>query len=286
MITHQTLRKLVYFAAIADAGSIRGAAKRLNLSVPVLSETLSDLEAELGVSLASRTTRSFALSDAGVRTQIAARQILDIAQQLTELTSPSRGLQGRLGMTLPVELAEFWLPHRITTFQKQHPGLEFDIDVTDQLVDLRASEIELAIRTDYVNPGEKTGTDQSLDLVVVSTNPAVIGRSGKVDLPLIDSKADRKLFAMSRKGAGNVRLKFERTHKVTNRSAGLQMVRAGFGAVMVMRGSVVDDLKTGRLVEIFPEYDFGSIALQCHFRDRLPGIPAKAFAQEIGLYQM
>lgn len=283
MISHQTLRRLVYFAAIADAGSIRGAAKRLNLSVPVLSEALSELEAELGVSLATRTTRRFVLSEAGIRTQAAAQHIVDTAQGLTDLTAPNAPLSGKLGITIPVELAEFWLPQKVNSFHSLHPDVMFDIDVTDSLIDLRSSEIEIAIRTDYINPGEKSRTGINLPLILVASSSVFIDSNGCVDLPLIDSKVDRQLVATSRL-KGNVQpITFAQTHRITNRSAGLQMARAGFGAIMVMRGSVENDLATGSLAETFPEFDFGSIDLECHFRDRLPSRTAQVFAHEVGL---
>lgn len=285
MISHQTLRRLVYFAAIADAGSIRGAARRLNLSVPVLSEALSELEAELGVTLAARTTRRFELSEAGVLTQKAAQQILDTARGLTDLTSLHRPLQGVLSMTVPVELAGFWLPGKVTDFCAEHPGVRFDIDVTDSVVDLRASKIEVAIRTEYVAPDVQSRSTENLPLVVVAHAPVHVDPFGSVDVPLIDSQSNRRLVATSRKGSRAVPLTFSRTHRVTNRAAALQLARAGLGAVMVMRGSIEDELASGALVEIIPDHDFGSIDLHAVYRDRLPGPVARAFVLSLGLDQ-
>lgn len=281
MVSHQTLRRLVYFAAIAEAGSIRGAAARLNLSVPVVSEALSELEAELGVSLATRTTRQFVLTDAGSQTQIAAQKILDMAQGLTQSTSPAAVLQGTLRMTVAVELAGFWLPEKLKSFGAQFPDVTFDIDVTDSVVDLRASSIEVAIRTDYVAPGEKHDGATKVPLVVVAKRSVDVGRGGAVNMPLIDSKSDRKLVATSRKDGSTLPLTFSRIHRITNRSAGLEMAHAGIGAVMVMRGSVAADLAAGRLVEILPKHDFGAIEVRYHFRDRLPSPLAQSFAAHI-----
>jgi len=283
MISHQTLRRLVYFAAIADAGSIRGAAERLNLSVPVVSEALSDLEAELGVSLAIRTTRHFALTEAGVETQGKAQEILDTAQSLTDLTSLDKPLTGRLSLTVPVELAAFWLPSIISVFQAKHPDVTFDIDVTDGLVDLRASRIELAIRTDYVAPGAKTRSALNLPLVLVASEHVEIDAGGTIPLPLIDSRSDRALLATRKTDGSVTALNFTQIHKITNRSAGLQMAQAGIGAIMVMRGSVEAELKQGGLIELLPELDFGSVDLNCLFRDRLPSQCAQVFAAESGL---
>lgn len=281
MISHQTLRRLVYFAAIAEAGSIRGAAIRLNLSVPVLSEALSELEDELGISLATRTTRRFALTEAGIHAHSAAQQILDTAQSLRSLTSDVPPLFGTLGLTVPVELAGFWLPDRIQPFRAEHPDIVFNIEVTDTVIDLQASAIEIAIRTEYIAPGERSHSPENLPLVVVARTLPVVDPNGVVPTPLIDSQVDRKLNATARDGTA-LRLNFEQTFRVTNRSAALALARAGVGAVMVMRRSVETDLATGALVEILPDFEFGSIDLNLHFRDRLPGKPAKTFAEFLG----
>ena len=54
------------FATVADAGSVSGAAERLNMAKSAVSKRLSDLEARLGVSLMTRSTRRLSLTDEGV----------------------------------------------------------------------------------------------------------------------------------------------------------------------------------------------------------------------------
>jgi len=272
MATYQTLRRLVYFAAIAEAGSIRGAAQRLNLSVPVLSEALSELEAELGVSLATRSTRRFALTEAGVDAHAAARQILDTAQGLSDRTAMPRPLTGPFGLTVPVELADFWLPGKIKTFSALHPELVFDITVTDAVIDLQAGAIELAIRADYVPPGAPGAPGRA----------AAVGAEGRVPIPLIDSRLDRKLVATAPDGT-KLPLHFTQTLRVTSKAASLALVRAGVGAALVMRGSVEAELARGDLAELLPGAEFGSIELRAVFSDRMPGQAAKAFAASLGL---
>ncbi|MEO0905249.1 MAG: LysR family transcriptional regulator, partial [Pseudomonadota bacterium] len=264
--SHQTLRRLVYFAEIAEAGTIRGAAARLNLSVPVLSEALSELEAELGVSLATRTTRKFELTAAGVEVHRAARDIRDTAQSLGDIAKTNAPLSGTLSMTVPVELAGFWLHPHLSAFQSRHPQLRFDIDVTDKVVDMRAGPVELAIRTTYVSPGQKSTSSINLPLTVVTRSPVPVALEGSVNLPLIDSDLDRQLVATSRHSGVTTALGFTGTHRVTSRLAALAFVRAGMGAAMVIHGSVADEIKRGELFELMPDHSFGSIDLKTHFR--------------------
>lgn len=282
MTSHQTLRRLTYFAAIAEAGSIRGAAKKLNLSVPVLSEALSELEAELGVSLATRTTRRFALTVAGARAQTAAQNILETAHRLSDLTSDDQPLTGKLGITIPVELAGFWLPEKLKRFVRAHPCVVFDVDVTDAVLDIRSSPIEVAIRTEYVPPAGTCSPPDALDLVVVANSAVGVDPSEAIDLPLIDSQFDRRLLATASDGRV-LPVSFQETFRVTNRAAALALARQGVGAVMVMRGSVSQELAEGALFEVLPDLDFGSIKLNALFRDRMPGRAVEAFVKSVGL---
>ena len=74
------LEGLVAFTAVADAGSISEAARRLGVPKSVVSERLSELERELGGRLAQRTTRKMSLTEDGHAFLPRARRILQEAQ--------------------------------------------------------------------------------------------------------------------------------------------------------------------------------------------------------------
>ena len=133
----QTLRRMTYFAAIADAGSIRGAAEQLSVSVPVVSEALSDLEQELGVTLAVRTTRKLELTQTGAAFSGAVTRMLSAAREALEIVAPDRPVSGKISITLPVELAAHWLPERIASFQQKHPDVAFRIEASDLVTGLK-----------------------------------------------------------------------------------------------------------------------------------------------------
>ena len=61
----ESARNLKYFLAVADAGSVTGAAQALGIAQPALSQAITRMERELGVKLFERTRRGAALTTAG-----------------------------------------------------------------------------------------------------------------------------------------------------------------------------------------------------------------------------
>ena len=59
------LQRIEQFIAAVDAGSIRGAARQLNMSQPALTRALQQLEEDLGVQLILRSGRGVSLTEAG-----------------------------------------------------------------------------------------------------------------------------------------------------------------------------------------------------------------------------
>ncbi len=280
-LSHQSLRRIVYFDAIATAGSIRGAADHLGLSVPVVSEALSELEQELGVTLATRSTRRFELTEAGRHVHSVSQQITELASNLSNLRQGTQPLSGTLHITLPVELSVFWLPERLREFREQAPGVQISVTATDELEALSTTPIELALRTVYM-PG-KTNADgpMSLDLTIVARDmPTRVG--DMFQIPIIDGQTDRRFSPISRRTGQSQTIGFSETLQVNNHLSAIAWTKQGLGAALVIRNSVAEDLAAGTLVEIMPEHSHGTLDMKWVFRDRLPSRNALAFVEATG----
>ncbi len=148
------LKRLTYFVAICEEGSISAAAKKLHISQPPLSHQLQLLETELGVKLVERGARHVTLTDAGVILYKRAGNILELADAAArELGEYGEKMKGtlRLGVTsssfLPL------LDPRITEYAKLYPEVNFELHEgnTFQIIELLAGGvIEIAvIRTPF-----------------------------------------------------------------------------------------------------------------------------------------
>ena len=94
------LKQMEYFCAIADAGSISAAAKRLYMSQPPLSAQMQRLERELGCRLFERGARQITLTEEGKRFYARAQTILELSRAAADETRADAVL--RIGMVSSV----------------------------------------------------------------------------------------------------------------------------------------------------------------------------------------
>lgn len=285
----QSLRRLTCFAAIADAGSVKGGATRLGLSVPVVSTALSELEEELGVKLAVRSTRKLVLTRTGKEVHEHAQRMLEAAHLALNESEPGRDIEGELCMTLPVELASRWLPGLLREFHQRYPRIALTVDTDDSVVPLHSSEYDIAIQASYVAPtgAVDTGLRKShvplgrIELICVARQRLKLSWSGNsvmMNTALIEQKnRGDALIAVDNKTGQMVSLFGRSLIRTNNHESALALVKSGLGAVMLMQISVADDLANKQLVRVLPRHDFGHLRLEAKLRDSMPSPATRAF---------
>jgi LysR family carnitine catabolism transcriptional activator len=118
------LRQLAYVVAVADHGSFTRAAEALQVAQPSLSQGIRALEAELGVELFRRTTRSVVRTPAGDALLGPARQALRDAATARAAVADVVGLEaGRLDLVCLPTLAVHPAAPLIGAFRRAHPGV-------------------------------------------------------------------------------------------------------------------------------------------------------------------
>ncbi len=135
------------FVAVVDAGSISGAAERLEVAKSAVSRRLTDLEARLGAELLHRATRRLGLTDSGRAFFERAQRILADLEEAEQAVSQAHGaIRGRLKVALPLSFGLLHLAGLINEFLGLHPEVEFDLDFNDRQIDLMQEGFDLAIR--------------------------------------------------------------------------------------------------------------------------------------------
>jgi len=135
------------FAAVVEKGSFTAAAETLDISKPVVSKQVSQLEQHLGVQLLQRTTRRLHLTEAGEIFARYSQQIVTEAQKAEQSVLPLQSEpQGTLRITAPESLAASMLPDALLGFQQRFPKVELDVRISGRFVDLVEEGIDVALR--------------------------------------------------------------------------------------------------------------------------------------------
>jgi len=141
------LNDVEVFVEAIKAGSLAGAARRLSMSAMAASRCLNNLEAELGVRLVHRTTRSLSpTSDGEVFLPHAQALLEDKTNALADLYPDGAHLSGRLRITASAAFGRRIIAPMLPDFMRQHPALQVDLLATDEQVDIVGKGIDVALR--------------------------------------------------------------------------------------------------------------------------------------------
>jgi len=148
------LEAMKVFVAVVDGGSQTAAAQRLDLSRPVVSRYLAELEAWAGARLLHRTTRRFSLTPTGNEVLAKCRQMLELAHDIpVARAAPGEGPQGLLRVTVSTSFGQAQLVGAVREFVALNPGVAVDLVLLDRAVNLVDERIDLAIRiTNELDP--------------------------------------------------------------------------------------------------------------------------------------
>lgn len=135
------------FLTVVEVGGFRVAARRLGLSPSTVSETVSRLEAQLGVPLLARTTRSVAPTEAG---GVLATRLTPLFGEtlaaMSEIANSRDIVRGRLKLNVPGAVMRDILPPLIDLYLERHPEVQVEMVVEDRLVDITAAGCDAGIR--------------------------------------------------------------------------------------------------------------------------------------------
>lgn len=132
--------------AIRDQGSLAGAAATLDVVPSVITKRLGALEARLGQRLFDRTTRRLSVTAEGEAVCLHARTLLEgFAALESELGERQNALIGTVRLAATFGFGRHWLGPALAEFQAQHPGLQVELLLTEQLPDLGAEGYDGAV---------------------------------------------------------------------------------------------------------------------------------------------
>ena len=152
------LKHLKTISALAEQGSLAGAALSLNLTQSALSHQLKELETRLNLELFLRKSRPLVLTAAGQHLLALARQVLPaLAQTERQLFALHSGEAGRLHLALDCHSCIQWLLPLLPDFRRQWPGVDLEVESVpgfDAISALLGGQLDLLLTSDVQARGD------------------------------------------------------------------------------------------------------------------------------------
>lgn len=174
------------FLAVARAGGFRDGARASGGSASGLSEAVRRLEAQLGVRLLNRTTRSVALTEAGAGLLARLAPALNEVEAALDVVNGFRDRPaGTLRLNVPVSAARLVLPGIVPGFLAAYPGIRLEVIAEESFVDVLAAGCDAGIRYD-----ERLEQDMiavpigpRVQRAATAASPAYLDRHGRPEHP-------------------------------------------------------------------------------------------------------
>jgi DNA-binding transcriptional LysR family regulator len=177
---NRDLNDTLMFVKVVELGSFTAAAKALRLPNTTVSRKVQELEARLGAQLLHRTTRKLGLTEAGTiyfeHCQRIARDLDQAESAVGELQS---GPRGWLRVTTTHSLGTTWIAPLLGEFHARYPELRVELLLSNEHLDLIASEIDVALRVGTLADSNLVVRKLSVLRSAVYTTPSYIKRFGE-----------------------------------------------------------------------------------------------------------
>lgn len=279
------LNGLNAYLAVARRRGFAAAARDLGVSTSALSQSVRQLEARLGVTLLTRTSRTVALTDAGQRLLENAGPAVDQALESLKTVSVRPGeITGRVRLSVPsaaVALVARLLPR----FLELHPKVEVEVQSENRFVNIIAEGLDAGIRLSEAIERDMVQVRlASPGRFVVAGAPSYLARRGTPETPQDLLQHDCLCIRMSTSG-GRYAWELERGKKawrvpvegpVTTNDPELMrlLAVAGTGLFYTFEPLIADELRRGSLRLVLEPYAAAVPGFFLYFPSRAQVSPA------------
>ena len=254
---------LAAFVCVAEHRSVSAAGVDLGAGKSVVSKRIAQLEAAVGATLFSRSTRKIALTPAGeAYLGFARRALAEVASAQERLRELRAELTGQIRLTAPVSWGQRVLAKRLPDFLRLHPSVEIELLLNDRMMDIAYERIDIALRWTTV-PSPELTTVAIADIEwVIAAAPRYLAAAGTPPAPADlsshscmcfwrESSDDAWLLVA---GAQREQVRVRSRYHANNPEAVCDAALGGLGIALLPRYLCDDALTDGRLVRVLPAW--------------------------------
>lgn len=275
----QNLHGILAFVESARAGSLSGAARKLDLSPAAVSKNVIRLEEELGVRLFNRSTRRLNLTAEGEsffhHSEAILRQ-LDMA--IGEISATKEEPTGKVRITVGVSFGMRWVIPLMPELVKRYPRLQPELDLENRAVDLVKDGFDIGIRGGVIRDSSLVARRICALPLIVVASPLYLDRKGVPDEP--ESLEQHECIGIRFHQNQSPAWRFRRDGDileitpvpriiVNDPDAAIELAIRGAGLAQVGAYHALPHLREGRLKVLFlGVHDPGDLEIMIHYPHR------------------
>lgn len=280
-------------SAVVDSGSFVNAARALDMTQSGVSRAISRLEARLGIRLFDRTTRSVTLTAEGRQLyEEIAPLLAGLEEAATVASGSAAAVRGRLRVNVDPYFSRVILAPALGSFMETYPEIELDLVTREQLGDLVAEGIDLAVRFGEQPDSSLIRRPLLKTRVLTVASPAYLQKHGHPQHPTelehsahvcveFRNPQTGKPFTWEfHRGAERLSVKTHGRLMVNDVGTMHRICEEGRGVAQVLQLGIEAALREGRLIELFADWPDEYFPLYALYPSRhLPPAKVRAFLE-------
>ncbi|QRM31815.1 LysR family transcriptional regulator [Microvirga sp. VF16] len=273
------------FVQAVENGGFAVAARQLGIPKSTISKRVAELEADLGIRLIHRTSRSFVLTDVG-------RDFYDHARAAVIEAEAAEGVvqrrqaepQGLVRITASVPVAQFHLADRLPVLARAYPKLDLQLHITDRFVDLVREGFDIAVRSHFapLPDSDLVQRRMTVERITLVASPEYLANRGMPEHPddivghdgLLTGPAS-KTWRLTHKDGREVQVTPASRLVADESMVLLKAAAAGLGIACLPEAMSAPLVGAGELAAVLPDWSAGSVTstiLTPHRRSELPAV--------------
>ncbi len=261
---------LGFFSSLASAGSLSAAARELGITTPAVSKHLAQLEARVGTSLVIRTTRRMSLTPEGELLLEHARRILGEIDDLEELLGDSKATpKGLLRVNATLGFGRSHVAPLISRFVRKHPQVEVQLQLSVNPPPLSDDLFDVCIQFGPPPDARVIARHIAPNRRLLCASPTYLARHGEPRVPndltkhnCIGIRQGDEAYGLWRLSSGRGRGLGNTAEAVKTRGnlatndgeIAVNWALDGHGILMRAEWDIERYLRSGRLVQVLPQY--------------------------------
>jgi LysR family transcriptional regulator, transcriptional activator for dmlA len=259
---------LGFFSALARAGSLSAAARELGVTTPAVSKHLALMESRVGVSLVVRTTRRMTLTHEGELYLEHARRILGEIDDMEELLGVSKAVpKGLLRVNATLGFGRSHVSPLISKFVRKHPQVEVQLQLSVNPPPLTEDSFDVCIRFGAPPDARVIARYIAPNRRLLCASPAYLAKQGTPKVPndltkhnCIGIRQGEEAYGVWRLASGRGKsatteaVKIRGNLTTNDGEIAVNWALDGHGILMRAEWDIERYLRSGRLVQVLPQY--------------------------------